>query len=45
MAKTSKSALKLSCLKDWMKANKFPKPTNKPEDIEEKGITRTYSRR
>lgn len=45
MAKTSKSALKLSCLEAWKKENKFPKPTNKPEDIEEKGITRTYSKR
>lgn len=45
MAKTSKSALKLSCLKDWMAENKLPKPRKVAEDIEEKGITRTYSRK
>lgn len=45
MAKTSKSATKVSCLQAWMKENKFPKPSNKAEDIEEKGITHTYRKR
>jgi len=45
MAKTSKSAIKVSCLQAWMKEKGFPKPSNKAEDIEEKGITHTYRRR
>ena len=45
MAKTRKTSLKISCLKEWMRENKFPKPSNKAEDIEEKGITHTYRRR
>ena len=45
MAKTSKSSLKVSCLQAWMKENKFPKPSNKAEDIEEKVITHTYRKR
>lgn len=45
MAKTSKSAVKVSCLQAWMAQNKFPKPSKKAEDIEDKGITHTYRKR